>query len=487
MAERKVGQPGLFVASRPLLTIILTFGIIGLIGFSGGLLMEEAARQTFHDRILAYLQMTLMATLALVVPAIAPGAVWGRVLLALGIFSAGMLIFGFGGAAPAGSLTAVLILIVVLCLLVLVAPFTGRILPLYALLAPLCGLAGLAGFLGYLIRQGLPSEPALLTLQMLGFSAAIMTGIFFTERLSRYTVAGYSNQASAAAALNEIIRDVFFLAFAGALLFQFYVRDEGALSNGQPLLWSGFAALLLCAAPAAFISAAVISCLPGAGALGQSREQADRAAVALLGDALKRLTPAIYLAALVIVAILVSILFPEVPLAAFTAIESGAGAAGSLLIRGLFFVMIFVLAAVLYTSVRLAAAVLVVFLLGDILAATILAEYVLDAGGAMRLVDITPRLIVLYFLVQVALSWRRGIEAAAGGRADGIAAAAKIAGPGMLAVLICLVVFVAASILIPEQQALADYAALRLFLQAVLSLLILPMAMAVFARFRVSI
>lgn len=487
MSDRRVPQPGLFVASRPVLAVLLVLASLGLVGFSGGALLDPAIRARFFIQMQGYGSMAVLAMLACLVPVLAPPAAWGRVLLALGVFFAGLLAFSFGGATASGPLAMVLLGAGVTAALILLTPLTGRWLPLFALLSPLASLAGLAGLAGWLARHEVSYGSALLSLQTLSLCTALMTGVFFLERLSRFMAAGEGLLLGVALGLNAMMRDVFFLSFSGALMFAFYVRDEVALGAGGSLLWTGFAGVLACALPALMISAAVMAVLPKGGPLGDARQRANRVAAVKLGPVQKRLTPAIYLAGLVIVTILVSVFVGEVPLTSFTAKDVGDSGGVSVLLRGLFYVSVFALTAVFYVSLRMAAVVLVVFLLGDLLTSILFSDLIYNHGGVMRLVDVTPRLMVLYLLVQLVAAWRRGVATGASGREDGVALALQLLGPGSFAILVCAVIFVANSLFVEGGAMLADYAVLRLLMQTVLSLLILPMAMAVFSRFRVSI
>ncbi len=494
-ATTPLRQPGLFIAQRPLLAILLVLSALGLLGFAGGALVSENIRTGLLERLGEFVWLAVFVAFFCLLPLLAPADRWARVLVAAGVFAAGSLLAFFGTTSQevevdtiALSLTSILLISLCASSLILVQPMTGRIFPLAAIVSPFLGLVGLVSTTGYLIRHNVTETEFVLVAQSLGFTLALLAGTYFSASLSRYSmIKSIGGRLVAGLTFNRLLRDIVFWSLAAVLFFTFFTRDPLALETGLSSPWIGLFVVVLFAVPVLVITAGATSIWAPTRTFARSRALADKNASALSAVLLRVFTPASLRAILVVFLIVATVLFVETPFAAFTETGEGINLTVSVLLRFSFYGIIFALTAITYMSFRMATLVAVVLLVTDILTAGTLTVLAPAQGAAVQLIDVVPRLLALMLIVRIARNWADILHNRFIGKRQISLTYVTAVAPAVVGILLCILAFCGIGLLNPTLAAETEYMALRLTIQSGLTLLMLPAAMSVFVRWKFSL
>lgn len=488
MSDQPLTQPGLFIANRPFLGLVLLLAALGLIGFADGTLLDPVIRGNVLAAVQGLLPISLAATVMFFAPLAAPDSLWGRGLIAAALAIASGVVVLFMPDTGI-DVAAVVVASIVGGGLMLGAPLFGRYVILAAAIAPLVALINAFVAYGYLQRVGFEADALVLQLVLLGFVLTIMFGHLYSTRMARFFLQGEASRLGVGHAVNQLVRDVVFLAVAAGLVFRFYVQDPLTNSTGLSLFLLGVALTLLSAVSVMLVLAALHSVLPFREHIAQSRKQADARAHDFFHGLLKKVSTPIFVSVLLCFVGLAIITLMEIPLAATLVAVPEKGVFLSGIIRLAFYGLLFGLIAVVYSSLRTSAIVIMVLMLSDFLSAGVMSLTV-SLGGEMpaveirRLADAGPRLLILLFLIRFAHGWRSELEYRDPQEVVGIFASRLP--PALCATLLAIGGLALAAFVLPDMPWMS-YMAAKTLCQLVIAMMLLPMAMAALSRLKISL
>ena len=476
--RQQVAGPGWVLVHRPGLCLGLFAVLLMIIGFAGGVLMEPGYRASLKPLVLQVIQAAGMVLVPVFMLIAAPRKPAAQVVMASIPL---MLMIGWMVFLPRADSALVPAFLCLCAAMPFLGNVIGRWVSMLLIIGPVVAVPPLVALASWLLRHDLVARVPLGLLMMLGIGSAMLITTAYGFRLLARLAQGAGQMKASALAMNDTMREVVFGAWVAAGLAAFYIRDMAAYKGGVGLTLSSFALLILCGGAALVGIATYSSWFAQTRNTKMHHALQRQEAIRVLKPLNRRVTPVMYLAGLAIVGILTLSLLLDTPQDALVGPEPNIFSFSRLVFLGLACIA----AAFSYRSLRLGAVMMVTFFNADLLATALLSPYL--AVDPTNVSDTLPRLFVLLLLAGLVEGWRGQLDSRL--RPSVLLRESLAQGvPRYLAGLtLVLASFIAVGVVthdataLFENNGLAYYASLRLLLEALLALIIAPMAMMLFS------
>lgn len=480
-----IGQPGLFVVRRPLLTLLILLGALALVGFNNGSLLSPQVKEQAIAQLSLLGAASLIVSILCIVPAVAPNGAWPRAMLSFGLLIAASILAVFGSGGEGQGLTQaqvglLLFMGVAVAALIQISPLTGRVFPVAGLLAVPCSLIGVLTVTAWVTRTGAGVNDDLLLLLSLAIAVSVIAGMGFTAGLvSRESEYGIGSRLAVALSFNNLTRDLVFGVLVIGLFAAVYLSSDTSDSLFDKM-WLIVSVMLLICLPALTFVATAFSLKGQADWKLRGWQGVQDRARNLFRELLRPAKPSVLAAGLAIALILSAAVLVETPAERLIGTAMGLQLS-AVMVLAVFYSLIFLLSAISYASLRMGVVVALTFMLGDFMTAGMMTVMSSSDGQASALQDIVPRFLVLLLLVSVARQWADILHNRHIQRYQITSTFARAAAPVMLGALGCLLFFVSLGLLSESLATDMLYVSQRFSFQLLLSVLLLPAAMSVIA------